>query len=192
MICHFLIGVPGSGKSTLAAELAKLGNYRIVSTDTIRQQLYGDASIQGEWSQVEEKVISEIVDAIAQGDSIIYDATNAKRIWRIDLLGKLKSIAPSSLWIAWYLQTPVTNCKLWNQQRTRQVPDSIIESMHQSLQDFPPIAGEGFVTVKEIDVTSANFDINAVRKDIEKTLNPDKILSEFPSEMSILQGNANS
>ncbi len=62
LICHFLIGIPGSGKSTFAAQLAKLGNYRIVSTDAIRQQLYGDAIIQGEWSEVEELVISQIGD----------------------------------------------------------------------------------------------------------------------------------
>ncbi|WP_052331532.1 ATP-binding protein [Calothrix sp. PCC 7507] len=168
MICHFLIGVPGGGKSTFAAELAKLGNYRIVSTDAIRQQLYGDATIQGEWLEIEEKVISEMIDAITQGYAIIYDATNAKRIWRIDLLIKLKSITPSTRWMGWYLQTPIATCKLWNQRRVRQVPELIIENMHKSLQDFPPIAAEGFAAVKEIDVTSPNFDIQQISNQIQQ------------------------
>jgi predicted kinase len=45
LISHFLVGTPGSGKSTFAAQLAKLGNYRIVSPDEIRKQLYGDVII---------------------------------------------------------------------------------------------------------------------------------------------------
>ncbi|BAZ33844.1 hypothetical protein NIES4074_63580 (plasmid) [Cylindrospermum sp. NIES-4074] len=162
-ICHFLIGIPGSGKSSLAAELAKLGNYRVVSTDAIRQQLYGNATIQGEWSQIESKVISEIAEAIAQGDTVIYDATNAKRPWRMDLLQKLNSsLTNPVLWMGWYLQTPLATCKLWNQQRPRQVADSVIENMHKSLQDFPPIAAEGFTAVKAIDVTSPKFDIQQI------------------------------
>jgi predicted kinase len=155
------------GKLPSLQKLAKLGNYRIVSTDAIRQQLYGDASIQGEWSQVEEKAIAEIVDAIAQGDGVIYDATNAKRVWRLDLLLKLQSVTFSHHWMAWYLQTPMKTCKAWNQKRPRQVPDMIIENMHKSLQEFPPIAAEGFAAVKEIDVTSPQFDIRQIQTEIE-------------------------
>ncbi|UKO99161.1 WYL domain-containing protein [Nostoc sp. UHCC 0870] len=166
MICHFLIGVPGSGKSTFATELAKLGNYRIVSTDAIRASLYGDANIQGEWTEIEKVATSEIVNTLAQGDGVIYDATNAKRVWRMDLLKKLNGVDVQ--WMGWYLQTPIAICKAWNQQRTRQVPDIIIENMHKSLQEFPPIAAEGFATVKAIDVTSPNFHIQQIQNQIQQ------------------------
>lgn len=175
MICHILIGVPGSGKSTFSAQLAKLGNYRVISTDAIRHQLYGGANIQGDWVEIEKAAISEIVDTIAQSNSVIYDATNAKRVWRMDLLMKLNSSVASLSqhegevkWMAWYLQTPIATCKAWNQKRDRQVPDIIIENMHKSLQDFPPIAAEGFAAVKQIDVTSPNFDIQQIPTQIQQ------------------------
>lgn len=171
-ICHFLIGVPGSGKSTFATMLATLGNYRIVSTDEIRYSIYGDAAIQGEWSQIEEQAIAQIRDAIASGYSVIYDATNAKRTWRMELLMKLNSsptpsISPSPIWMAWYLQTPLETSKAWNQQRDRKVPEIVIEKMHKSLQDFPPIPAEGFAAVKEIDVTSPQLDIQQIQTQIK-------------------------
>ena len=168
-ICHFLIGVPGSGKSTFANELAKLENYRIVSTDVIRQQLYGDATIQGDWIDIEAAVISQITKALAQNNTVIYDATNAKRAWRLDLLEKLKlAIASPVLWMGWYLKTPLATCKGWNQQRTRQVPEVVIESMYQLLQDFPPMAAEGFAAVKEVDVTSPKFNFQQISTQIKQ------------------------
>jgi predicted kinase len=52
------------------------------SPDKIYKQLYGDKTIKAVWLEIEEKVICEIREAIAQGCSVIYDATNAKRGWR--------------------------------------------------------------------------------------------------------------
>ncbi|MDJ0675585.1 MAG: WYL domain-containing protein, partial [Calothrix sp. MO_167.B42] len=148
-------------------QLAKLGNYRIISTDEIRQQLYGDAKIQGNWNQIEEIVLTQIEKAIANGESVIYDATNAKRGWRIEILIKLSSRLPEIQWIAWYLKTPLSTCLTWNQKRDRQVPQDVIENMFQSLHTFPPIPAEGFVTVKTIDVTSPDFDIQSLPNQIQ-------------------------
>ncbi len=168
-ICHILIGVPGSGKSTFATELAKLGNYRIVSADAIRQELYGDATIQGDWIDIEAAVISQITAALIQDHAVIYDATNAKRAWRLDLLEKLNvAVTSPVLWMGWYLKTPVAICKAWNQQRTRQVPEIVIEKMYQSLQDFPPMAAEGFAAVKEVDVTSPKFNFQQISTQIQQ------------------------
>ena len=65
MICHFLVGIPGSGKSTVAQQLADLTQGLIISTDRIREQLYGDEIIQGNWLEIERKVLQEMEQAIA-------------------------------------------------------------------------------------------------------------------------------
>ena len=62
---HLLIGPPGSGKSTLAAILAPLLPAQVISTDALREQLWGDANIQGPWSELEPHLHGAIDRAIA-------------------------------------------------------------------------------------------------------------------------------
>ena len=165
-ICHILIGPPGSGKSTFAAQLAQLGNYRTVSTDAIRQQLYGDEMIQGKWSEVEAKVFWEIENAIASSHPVIYDATNAKRPYRMALLMQLKKLSENLQWIGWYITTPLPICKAWNQNRSRQVPETVIEDMFNALQKFPPVVAEGFTAINSINLTDPNFTFQTVTTQI--------------------------
>lgn len=174
-ICHFLIGVPGSGKSTFATALGKLGNYVIVSTDQIRAALYGDAAIQGNWSEIENQALQSIENAIASGKSVIYDATNFKRAFRMDFLQKVEKSSQNvtnSLpnWMAWYIKTPVETCIKWNQKRDRQVPLETIQTMYKSLLNFPPLPGEGFVAVEEVDLTTLITDNTTFAAQIQKRI----------------------
>jgi predicted kinase len=156
LICYVLIGLPGSGKSTLAARmLAQQPCYRIVSTDRIRQELYGNSATQGHWPDIEAQVLAQIKDSLLNGYPVIYDATNFKHTHRIDLLQKLSQFSNVSWgnvsWVAWYLQTPLEQCKERNLQRDRQVPEPIIETMAHSLEAHPPSTAEGFAQVHFID-----------------------------------------
>lgn len=146
LLCHMLIGPPGSGKSILAQQMQTLiPHSQIISTDRIRQDLYGDPSHQGNWEEIEAIALREIRAATLQNHSVIYDATNAKRAWRMALLHHLTQIAPH--WIGWHLTTPRQTCQQRNQRRDRPVPPHIIDCFDQYLQQFPPLTSEGFIAV---------------------------------------------
>lgn len=146
MFAHFLVGVSGSGKSTFAQNLASLlSNSVIVSSDAVRIQLYGDERVQGDWPTIEVEIISQVEKAIAAGYTVIYDATNYKRCWRMAWLQKLSTTGIK--WIAWHLATPLKTCKDWNRPRSRQVPEAVLTEMEHWLKQFPPITAEGFAAV---------------------------------------------
>jgi len=151
MLCHILIGCPSSGKSSLATTIVEHDpNYRIVSTDQIREQLFGDETIQGSWSKIEPEVFRQIEANITAGYPIIYDATNAKRPRRMGLLQYLNQYQGVN-WLGWYFKTPLGTCLQWNQNRERQVPEGVIKRMSASLKRFPPITAEGFATVYSLN-----------------------------------------
>ncbi len=154
MLCHILIGCPSSGKSTLAETIVKNHpHYTIISTDRIRQQLFGDETIQGNWSEIETEVFQQIEASLHHNQPLIYDATNAKRPWRFALLNHLNRYQNID-WLGWYLQTPLSTCLQWNQHRERNVPEAVIRRMSQHLKQFPPIAAEGFATVYTLNPNS--------------------------------------
>lgn len=166
LICHCLIGPPGSGKSTLAQQwIARWPHYRWVSTDKIRESLFGDERIQGEWAEVEAAVIAQIEEAIAEQQPVVYDATNAKRSWRLELMQKLAKLGDGKTqWMAWWLKTPLAECKRNNQERQRQVPVSVVEQMHRMVKAMPPIPAEGFVSVNVVPLLANGASASANKK----------------------------
>lgn len=160
---HFLIGPAASGKSTLAQQLATTDNYNIVSTDQIRAELFGEESIQGDWQLIETEALNRIKKSLAVGQPVIYDATNTKRPWRMELLNKIRKISPPNFWwMGWYLETSLEICLERNRQRYRQVPPEVITAMHRSLKQFPPIAAEGFIDA--VTLKNGDYSIEGIAK----------------------------
>ena len=145
-ISHFLIGIPASGKSTFARWLQKQTQGQIISTDAIREQLYGDAAIQGDWSEISVVIDEQIQKAIATQTSIIYDATNFQRNWRQDFLAQYAELT----WVAWHLQTPFEMCWHRNQKRSRQVPFEVMRQMAIALENESPTCEDGFIEIISI------------------------------------------
>ena len=146
--CHLLIGPPASGKTTLAGVLAELTGAVVLSTDLLRDELFGDAAVQGPWRDIEALLHQRIRDSVAAGVSVIVDATHARRPWRLVITQALALPAPVE-WIGWWLYTPLSTCLQWNQTRKRLVPEPVIREMAAALADpvFGPSRAEGMAAV---------------------------------------------
>ena len=138
-----LCGLPGSGKSTFANEIKKANSQfpiSIHSSDALRQELYGDASQQGDNGKLFEELHRRIREDLKAGRNIIYDATNIKSKERVSFLNGLDKIQCHKVCIV--LATEYDACVRNNHQRMRQVPDEVIRRMY--LNFTPPHYGEGF------------------------------------------------
>jgi len=75
-----LVGLPGSGKTSFALSLKD--KYDIISSDSIRKELYGSERIQENNNKVFEIMRKRAIEALKSGKNVIYDATNMTRKFR--------------------------------------------------------------------------------------------------------------
>ncbi|MEA5564074.1 AAA family ATPase [Anabaena sp. UHCC 0399] len=138
-----LIGLPGSGKSTLAKQLiAECPLMQLISTDAIRGQLFGSEAIQGSWMLIWREIERQLQQAISTDKTVIFDATNAQRRHRREIITLTRGIGFTHITGVW-VKTPVWLCLARNQKRDRTVPEEIILRMHRQLRDAPPSREEG-------------------------------------------------
>lgn len=148
---YILIGVPGSGKSTYAEELyqkAERGT-ALVSSDTIRENLYGNASCQENPARVFEIAHQATIDQLTRGYDVIFDATNIYAKDRKDLILKVCfEVAKPVRFIAVYFDTPISECIKRQELRERKVPTKVIEKMGRQIDK--PTFQEGFDIIRTI------------------------------------------
>ncbi|MFM7406425.1 MAG: AAA family ATPase [Cuspidothrix sp.] len=138
-----LIGLPGSGKSTLAKQLlAECPQMGLISTDAIRGQLFGSEVIQGAWRLVWRELERQLEQARKVDKKVIFDATNAQRKNRREVIKLVRNCGFSEITGMW-VRTPLWLCLARNQRRDRQVPEEVIFRMHRQLRDAPPSTEEG-------------------------------------------------
>lgn len=139
-----LIGLPGSGKSTLAKRLLTESPWRqVISTDAIRGQLFGNQAFQGSWLLISREIQRQFQQAVAAGATTIYDATNAQRRHRREVIALAYEVGFTHITGVW-VRTPVWLCLARNKQRERKVPEDVIFRMYRQLRDAPPSLEEGF------------------------------------------------
>lgn len=130
----FYVGLPGSGKSSHAKKTSEEHNATIFSSDSLREELYGDANIQGDNAKLFTELHRRIKDCLAEGNNAIYDATNINYKQRMAFLNELKNIPCEKTCVV--IATPYEECLKRNAKRERKVPEKVIERMYRQF-DIP-------------------------------------------------------
>lgn len=119
------VGLPACGKTTWANNQS---GYMVLSSDSVRKELYGDESIQGDANKVFEIMQRRAVEYLRNGQSVIYDATNLSGKRRRHMLGRLKNIDGITTKCEVFV-APIEICKTRNTARERVVPDYMYDKM---------------------------------------------------------------
>lgn len=137
-----MVGIAGSGKSTKAAEIAAEEGATLISSDSMRKELYGDEAIHGD-NQVYQTMDNRTMIALRDGVSVVYDATNLVASRRRELLARLPAgIEKECVWVDISTKRALQN----NQSRARHVAEWVI--YRQATQLEAPTEGEGWDTIR--------------------------------------------
>jgi predicted kinase len=131
LTAYILVGAPGSGKSVYAAKLAEKENAVVISGDEIRQELYGDAAIQGDWGEIWERIEERVSECC--GMSVILDGTHYRSSYRKEAIALLRSYGYEKI-EAVVIDAPLDRCIMRNAARQRNVPRYVIVEMWEKLQ----------------------------------------------------------
>lgn len=139
-----LCGIPGSGKTTYAKKFKN--DYTIyLSSDSIREALYGDESIQGNPSEVFALMQNRAIDLLNKGYDVIYDATNITRKDRAGIIAKCPKFVQIECHIVW---APIETCIKRDAARERTVGKEVIDRMLKRFQ--APYYDEGIDQIRVI------------------------------------------
>ena len=140
-----LIGIQGSGKTTLALKLVEKGFKRICADD-IRAELFGDAIIQGDTTQVFSIFFERLEKLFAEGGDIVVDNTNLNAKQRQPILERAAAAGYTDIQL-WLLDVPLALCLKRNASRERVVPEDIVTNYHNELNRVRPKRSEGKLVI---------------------------------------------
>lgn len=157
-----LIGLPGSGKSYFAKQLKRnKDNVIILSSDSIREELFGNESSQEDNNKVFEEMLTLTIQYLNEGKDVIYDATNVVRKRRISLLQRLPSYVIKECFVVW---APVITCVERDKSRGRTVGMDVIMKFVKIYK--PPFFDEGWTHIK-YHFSDLTFDTYKYKEKIE-------------------------
>ena len=148
-----LCGLPGSGKSTYAHKWVEENSGLHLSSDSIRKELYGDESTQGDPHEVFSLMQKRAVEALNNGSNVVYDATNITRKDRAGIIALCPKFVKIECHIIW---ASIETCIERDAARERTVGQSVIDKMLKRFQ--PPYYDEGIDDIRVITHDKFNYD----------------------------------
>ncbi|PEL14387.1 AAA family ATPase [Bacillus sp. AFS017336] len=145
----YMIGLPGSGKSEKAKQIAKKENAVILSTDELRQTLFFNVNKQKKTNLLYMELYKRANRYLADGKSVLIDATNIERERRMKALSKFASFQKE----CYYMDVPYELCVERNSKRKRVVEERILVKMRKNF-DFP-LKNEGWDMIHIIHESSS-------------------------------------
>ena len=155
-----LIGPPGSGKTTYAKKyIAEHNNTIHLSSDKIRAELWGNEATQGDNNEVFSLMQSRAIEALNNGQSVVYDATNITRKDRAYIISLCPKFVKIEAHVVW---APIETCIERDAVRERTVGKEVIDRMLKRFQ--APFYDESIDEIKVI--APDEFDYLAYQLDI--------------------------
>lgn len=151
-----LVGLPGSGKTTVAENYFSEAQH--ISSDAIREELWGDANDQQNGAKVFFEMDRRTCEALEAGKDVVYDATNLSSRNRKAIVSMVKRISNNIECKCVLVVCSIKECKFRQSQRSRKVPDEVIDRMARSFQ--VPFYHEGWDVIKVFS--------NGAKQDIDK------------------------
>lgn len=172
-----MIGIPGSGKTQKAIELAEQYNAVVLSSDAIRSELLDDASNQDMNEAVFKEMFKRTTKNLAEGVSVIYDATNVHHKRRRVLLEQLKAHYDLTV-IAVVMATPIRMCIDRQASRDRSVGSDVIWKMLRNF--WVPYWYEGWDDIQIVyPENEEKYIYQLYRSDIKQLLSKNSLLYEY-------------
>lgn len=148
-----MCGLPGSGKSSYVKRMQQDG-VEVVSTDSIREEINGDARDQSNANKVFEVAFERIKDELSRKHEVYFDATNIHYKKRMDLINRFKKYYKQVGCVFTYAD--FDECMERNKARERVVPDDVMKRMYHSF--YVPQMFEGFDEIQIINNSNRKHD----------------------------------
>ena len=148
-----MVGIPGSGKSTYVTELAEQG-YAIINPDNIRVEITGDMADQSRNAEVWREANGRLLRLLGEGRNVVLDATNVDPVRRKELLDMVRE-SGVDVDIKAYVK-PVDKDEAIRRVKGRasqgglDVPEEVMDRMHNSFTETPPSLDEGFSEIRRL------------------------------------------